>query len=309
MKKVSIVFLLATISMIASSQEMSFKVIVTNQPNGITQWDITADKDNVRYQSIKKIVYNLDAILYKNPIREITNSSNAYLLTLQNSNESKADAEVYYVDGEVSKVDINLNKKSDISLTLKNTAVKLKSGQFEWEAFIAGSANDIAQIDHVIYNLHPSFKESIRNQSQIGNINKPFMIKAKGWSVFKLKADVYLKNGKSVELEHVLQFNKVKVVVFYLESNQTVTKPKAEEIVNELSTGNKYDAVLKTISDKANSQKGYNISSNEIIYEIIEAEYANDLISILKRNNISTPLEKNIITYRSPEYVSIFIVK
>ncbi len=301
--------MLSICSMIANSQEMSFKVCVTSLPNGISQWDITADKDNIKYQNIKKIIYNLDGMLYKDPIREITNSDNAFQLILQNSKESKADAEVYYDNGEVSRVDISLNKKSDIALKLKNTATKLKSGQFEWEAFISGSASDIALIDHVNYKLHSSFKEPFKSQNQIGNNNKPFMIKAKGWSVFKLKADVFLKNGKRITLEHVLQFNKLRVVVFYLASNQEITKPKAEGIVNALRNQNNYQVELKTISDNANKKEGYNLSTNEIRYEFLEANYANEIISTLKGSNISTTLEKNIITYSSPEYLSIFIVK
>ncbi len=309
MKKFSTILLFVVISMIANSQEMSFKVNVTTLPNGNSQWDITADKENIKYQSIKKIIYNLDGMLYKDPIREITNSDNAFQLILQNSKESKVDAEVYYDNSKVSKVDITLNKKSDIALELNNTATKLKSGLYEWEAFISGNASDIAQIEHVDYKLHSSFKEPFRSQNQIGNINKPFMIKAKGWSVFKLKADVFLRNGKSISLEHVLQFNKLRVVVFYLASNQAITKPKAEEIVNALRNQNNYQVELKTISDNTNKKEGYNLSSNEIRYELIEATYANEIISTLKESNISTTLEKNIITYSSPEYLSIFIVK
>jgi len=309
MKKIYLITWFACIFTAAISQEMSIKVTPLESSNGSIQWNISADHENINFKNIKRIIYNLDGLLFSNPIQETENSNNNYLISVFSSKESNADAEVYYNDGSVSKVKFKLALKSNVSLMIKNNAKLIKQGQWEWEAFITGNHEEIMNIDHVAYQLNSGFKDPYRQVSRIGNINKPFMINAKGWGIFNLKAKVYFKDGKTATLEHVLQFNKIKVVVFYLASTETLTKPIAQEIAKAIGKDDRFITQVKPISDKTSKATGYDLERNEIRYEKLEEGYVNDIISLLKKENITNPIEKNIITYNSPEYLSIFIIK
>lgn len=309
MKKIYLFTLFACTFINAISQEMSIKVVPIQSSNEVIQWNVTADNENINFKNITKIVYNLDGFIFPNPIQETDNSSNNFLLTVSSTKESNADAEVYYKDGTVSKVKFKLALESNVSLQIKNTAKLIKQGQWEWDAYITGKHDEIMSIDHVVYELNSGFKNPYRQINKIGDINKPFRINASGWGVFNLKAKVYFKDGKTVSLEHVLQFNKIKVVVFYLASTETITKPIAEEIARTIQKDNRFVAQVKPISDKTSKATGYDLERNEIRYEKLEEGYVNDIFSMLKKENIASPIEKNIITYNSPEYLSIFIIK
>ena len=309
MKRIYLFALFFTnIFVFATSQEMSFKVASNQYLNGTIRWDISADNDNVNFKNIKKIVYNLDGFLFSKPIRESSNSTNNFLLTIYSSKDCNADAEVYFINGSITKVNIKLAVTSTNSLKIENTAREMKQGQWEWDAFVTGNNSEIMNIDHVAYQLHTSFKNPYRVVNQLGNINKPFMLQARGWGVFNLKATVYFKNGKIVLLEHVLQFGKIRVDVFYLASAASITKPKAEKIARIIITDNRFDTRVREISDKTNQRPEYNIKSNEIRYEILEEGYTNDILNMLKNENRANSLEKNLIKSSTTEYLSIFIV-
>ncbi len=309
MKKIYLFTLFACLFINAISQEISIKVVPIQSSNGSIQWNISADNENINFKNIKKIVYNLDGLIFSNPIHETENTDNNFLITVTSDKESNADAEVYYKDGSLSKINFKLALKSSFSLKIKNTAKLIKQGQWEWEAFIAGNHDEIMKIDHVAYQLNSGFKDPYRQINKLGNINKPFAINAKGWGVFNLKAKVYFKDGKTASLEHVLQFEKIRVVVFYLASTADVTKPIADKIAKAMEKDNRFVTQVKPISDKTSSTSSYDLQRNEIRYEKLEEAYVDDILILLKNENISNPIEKNIITYKSPEYLSIFIIK
>lgn len=291
------------------SQEIAFKVVSAQYPNGVIKWDISADNENTNFKDIKKVVYNLDGLLFSEPIRETGNNENNFLLTLFGSSESDADAEVYYKNGSITKTKIKLTVTDKTNLKLKNTAREIKEGYWEWEAFISGPPSELMNIDHVDYQMHSSFRNPYRQIKQMGNSNKSFVLKAKGWGVFNLNAKVYFKDGKSISLQHVLQFNKIKVDVFYLASTAATTKPIAETIARVIETDNRFITRVREISDKKNAEPGYKIENNQMRYEILEEDYANDILEMLKKENSATSIEKSLIKFNTTEYISIFIVK
>ncbi len=93
-----------------------------------------------------------------------------------------------------------------MSLKLQNTW-KWKGGDWwDWDAFIDGEPDELADIEFVDYVLHESFPEP---KVRIDTPSDGFRLRTEGWGTFTLKAFVQLKNGKRIRLQHELELYSV----------------------------------------------------------------------------------------------------
>jgi transcription initiation factor IIF auxiliary subunit len=64
---------------------------------------------------------------------------------------------------------------------------------------------ELDQIDHVIYILHPTFPNPVR---EVKNRSTKFRLDTAGWGVFLIRATVKQKSGKEISLTHYLKLER-----------------------------------------------------------------------------------------------------
>jgi transcription initiation factor IIF auxiliary subunit len=89
-----------------------------------------------------------------------------------------------------------------MSLKLRNDWNYVGDDRWDWEVYLVGDKpKELAAVDYVKYILHPTFPNPIR---EIHDRSRGFRLKTNGWGSFEIKAFVYLKNGKKLDLKHNL---------------------------------------------------------------------------------------------------------
>jgi transcription initiation factor IIF auxiliary subunit len=73
---------------------------------------------------------------------------------------------------------------------------------WDWWLWIEGPQEELDQIDRVIYILHPTFPNPVR---EVKDHSTKFRMTTAGWGVFLVRATVKHKNGKETSLTHYLQ--------------------------------------------------------------------------------------------------------
>jgi transcription initiation factor IIF auxiliary subunit len=73
---------------------------------------------------------------------------------------------------------------------------------WDWWIWIEGPKAELDQIDRVIYILHPTFPNPVR---EVRDRSTKFRMKTAGWGVFRIHATVKHKNGKETPLTHELK--------------------------------------------------------------------------------------------------------
>lgn len=77
-----------------------------------------------------------------------------------------------------------------------------KKNENEWVAALRfESAEDVALVQKVVFDLHRTFKQPVVEVHEA-----PFQITRKGWGTFTVKAHVHLVDGRVLDLEHELVF-------------------------------------------------------------------------------------------------------
>jgi transcription initiation factor IIF auxiliary subunit len=92
-------------------------------------------------------------------------------------------------------------------LALTNVARQIldagsRENSWQWTAFLMGE--DVDQVHHVVYLLHPTFHPRERRVEVSAGPGLPLTVR--GWGTFTLRARVALNDGRVVRLEHPLQF-------------------------------------------------------------------------------------------------------
>ncbi|HMK24992.1 MAG TPA: pYEATS domain-containing protein [Chitinophagaceae bacterium] len=72
---------------------------------------------------------------------------------------------------------------------------------WNWQVWIEGNKDDMDEIAHVVYTLHPTFINPVR---KIDDRESKFRLEEEGWGGFTIYAKIVLKNEKSISLEHEL---------------------------------------------------------------------------------------------------------
>lgn len=73
---------------------------------------------------------------------------------------------------------------------------------WKWWIWIDGPQEELDQIDHVTYILHPTFPNPVQD---IKNRDTKFLLQTSGWGVFLIRAKVKHKNGQEIPLTHNLR--------------------------------------------------------------------------------------------------------
>jgi len=73
---------------------------------------------------------------------------------------------------------------------------------WDWWIWIEGSQEELDQIDRVIYILHPTFPNPVR---EVKDRSTKFRMKTAGWGVFLIRATVKHQNGRETSLTHYLK--------------------------------------------------------------------------------------------------------
>jgi transcription initiation factor IIF auxiliary subunit len=74
---------------------------------------------------------------------------------------------------------------------------------WKWSLWIEASEENLDRIASVTYRLHPTFPEP--NRTVTDRASK-FQLRCSGWGVFLIPIEVRLKEGKTIQLKHQLQF-------------------------------------------------------------------------------------------------------
>lgn len=88
-----------------------------------------------------------------------------------------------------------------MALTVKQHDEYKGDDWWNWAVWIEGSPSELSQVDHVVYNLHPTFPEPVR---VCRDRDAKFELKSAGWGEFTILAKVLLKTGEQIRLTHDL---------------------------------------------------------------------------------------------------------
>lgn len=89
-----------------------------------------------------------------------------------------------------------------MSIRVEQTSAYTGNNRWSWQIWLSGPAEDLDQIDHVTYTLHPSFPNPVRN---VASRENGFLLMSSGWGEFKIFLDVTRKDGSSEILSHELK--------------------------------------------------------------------------------------------------------
>jgi hypothetical protein len=74
---------------------------------------------------------------------------------------------------------------------------------WKWSLWIEGTDEDLDRIHSVTYRLHSTFPEPMRTVTDRAS---KFQLRCSGWGIFLIPVKVRLKDGKTIDLMHQLQF-------------------------------------------------------------------------------------------------------
>jgi patatin-like phospholipase/acyl hydrolase len=75
---------------------------------------------------------------------------------------------------------------------------------WRWWIFITGSPEELDNIEHVTYLLHPTFQNPVR---KVTDRSSNFRLESVGWGGFRINAKVMLKDGAVIPLSHELMLH------------------------------------------------------------------------------------------------------
>ncbi|NVB42975.1 TIR domain-containing protein [Pseudenhygromyxa sp. WMMC2535] len=85
----------------------------------------------------------------------------------------------------------------------RQSAQAVGEGYWRWAIWIEGTPEELAEIEEVIYHLHPTFSPAIVTRSDPGD---GFRIEREGWGVFVVGIEVRLRGGAREVFRHMLDF-------------------------------------------------------------------------------------------------------
>lgn len=102
--------------------------------------------------------------------------------------------------------------------------------------------------------------------------------------------------------------SQIKIDVFYLDNASKTIVEKAQQIAQKLHLMNpSFLTQTRSLPSIVNAKPGYQIFSNEIRFEESERAYANEINKIIA--NMGTTIAKHVISYKTDQYVSVFIIE
>lgn len=112
------------------------------------------------------------------------------------------------LSGQIRKYIQSLSNETIGKISTKNSATFLESSNghnwYSWSIFIDADQSTLDQVKYVQYVLHPSFQNNVINVYE--GSSKGFPLYRRGWGTFKVKVNVFFKDGSSQKLSHDLKF-------------------------------------------------------------------------------------------------------
>jgi len=109
---------------------------------------------------------------------------------------------------EAPKLEVPEVQRPVSPLRMRNTWEKLAPRDdrnwWDWTVFLDG---DVSNVDHVVYILHPTFRDPIQT---VRTPQNRFAFHTSGWGTFEIKARVHAKDGSMTELTHELELGEGK---------------------------------------------------------------------------------------------------
>jgi len=91
-------------------------------------------------------------------------------------------------------------------ITAENTSRYLGNGRWSWTIYLKGTDNTLRDVTCAEYTLHPTFPNPVRKVCNRGNSDQAFALTSSGWGVFEISIKIFLKNGRTRQLRHMLTF-------------------------------------------------------------------------------------------------------
>jgi transcription initiation factor IIF auxiliary subunit len=78
-----------------------------------------------------------------------------------------------------------------------------EGGDFwRWAVWLSGPVEELDEVDHVVYTLHPTFPTPVRH---VKDRSTNFRLESSGWGTFTIHVKVVTKAGGEQHLEHELE--------------------------------------------------------------------------------------------------------
>lgn len=88
-----------------------------------------------------------------------------------------------------------------MSIQVNQSSTYVGDGRWKWAVWLAGDTDELDAIDHVIYTLHPSFPNPIR---EIRARRDGFRLTSSGWGTFRIYIEIIGQDGARQQLSHDL---------------------------------------------------------------------------------------------------------
>jgi transcription initiation factor IIF auxiliary subunit len=87
-------------------------------------------------------------------------------------------------------------------LSIEQDAQYVGNDRWSWSVWLEGSTSELDDIDRVVYILHPTFHNPVR---EVEDRNSKFRLDTSGWGTFTIRAKVIHRDGRETPLKHDLK--------------------------------------------------------------------------------------------------------
>jgi transcription initiation factor IIF auxiliary subunit len=88
-----------------------------------------------------------------------------------------------------------------VALSISQNQEYLGKDRWAWSVWLEGSSQELDGVDHVVYILHPTFHNPVR---QINDRKTNFRLDTSGWGAFTIHAKAVHRDGRETMLDHDL---------------------------------------------------------------------------------------------------------
>lgn len=96
---------------------------------------------------------------------------------------------------------VKLHKTKD-RYTINQGYEYIGEDYWDWWVWVESSDANLDKIDHVVYNLHYTFREPVQ---VVRTRENKFMLKTSGWGTFVIYVRLNFKDGSVLDLSHELE--------------------------------------------------------------------------------------------------------
>jgi len=88
-----------------------------------------------------------------------------------------------------------------MSIQVRQSSTYVGEGRWKWAVWLVGEASELDAIDHVIYTLHPTFPNPVRESRAR---RSGFRLASSGWGEFTIFIEIVSRAGERQRLRHEL---------------------------------------------------------------------------------------------------------